>query len=57
MTNPVGRSGFFVALCRQKVTILINRKTKWLEILNGTYFDMSIIGNMNQKWNLFLKHY
>ena len=43
MTNPVGRSGFFVALCRQKVIILINRKTKWLEILNGTYFDMSII--------------
>jgi hypothetical protein len=46
MTNPVGRSGFFVILCRQKATILLNAWTKWSEILNGTYFDVAIIGNM-----------
>lgn len=46
MTSPVERSGFFVALCRQKVIILPNKETNWLGILNGTYFDVSIIGNM-----------
>ena len=39
MTNPVGRSGFFVGFCRQKVTLFGNQMTIWLKISFGSNFD------------------
>lgn len=53
MTNPVERSGFFVVLDRQKVTIVLELKTNWLKIVSGIHFDIAIIENIPYRWNLF----